>query len=75
MQQFGDACRKAVGAVVVGRRVSDGSAVVVEGVACPDAAVGVVEMVVVRVEVAFLPFEVPLQHGEELSHLHGVGIV
>ncbi len=55
--RFGDAGRLAVGVVVIGCRMGHGAARVVERIARPDAAVGVVEMVAVGVEVALLPLQ------------------
>ena len=63
----------AVGQHIVCRRMRDRATAVIEGVAGPDAAVGVVEMVAVGVEVAFLPVEVQLDNGEKLTHRGGVG--
>ena len=55
--------------------MGDGSAVVIESVGGPDAAVGIVEAVVVGVEVALLPGEMSRQHGPHLPHEDRIGII
>ena len=52
-----------------------GAAVVVERVACPNAAVGVVEVVAVGVEVALLPLVVEHDGRPHLPHEAGVRII
>ncbi len=64
-----------VGEAVVGRGVGDGAAAVVEGITGPDAAVGVIEVVAVRVEVEFFPGEMAFDHREEAAHGCGVACV
>ena len=51
-----------------------GSAVVLQGVTCPDAAVSIVEMVGVRVPAVLLPCEMTLDDGPHLPHICRVGI-
>ena len=72
---LGDAGRLEVREIIVGRGVGDGAAVVVEGVAGPDAAVGVVEMVPVGVEIAFLPLVVQHDVRPHLAHELRIGII
>ena len=55
---FGNACGEQVATIVVSRGVGDGACVVIEGIAGPDAAVSVIEMVAVGVEVTLLPSQV-----------------
>ena len=74
-QQLRDLCRHAESPVVVCRRVCHRPTVVVQGVACPDAAVGVVQSVVVRIEVTFLPCQVSLDHRPHPAHIRRVGII
>ena len=73
--QFGYACRQQVGTVVIGRRVGDGAAAVVEGVGGPDAAVGIVEVVAIGVKVTLLPGQVTPQHRPHLKEIGAVGII
>ncbi len=68
-EQSGNLGCLAVGAQVVGRAVGHGSAAIVEAVAGPDAAVGVVETVVVGVKDTLLPVEMPLDGRPELAGL------
>ena len=51
------------------------SAVVIEGIAGPDAAVTIVEMVSVGIPVAFFPFEMEFQSRPELTHECSICIV
>ena len=61
--------------VVIGRGMGHGTAAVIEGVAGPDAAIGVVEMVAVGIEVPLLPRQMRHDDGPHLLHIEGVGIV
>ena len=52
---FRDTRRQPVAAIVIGGAMGDGTAAIVERVAGPDAAIGIIEMVAVGVEIALLP--------------------
>ena len=69
------ACRKQVAAIVVGRRMRGRAAVVVQRIARPDAAVGIVETVVVGIEVPLLPLEVKLYDRPHLAHVGSVRVI
>ena len=55
---FGYACSQTIAAIVISRTMGDGSTTIIECIAGPDAAIGVVEMVTIRVVVALLPRQV-----------------
>ena len=74
-QYLGDAGCQSETPIVIGRRVGDGSTVIIEGITGPDAAVGIIEPVVIRVIVAFLPVEMALQHGPHPAHIDRIGII
>ena len=50
------------------------SAVVLQGIAGPDAAIGIIKMVAVGVPCAFLPIQMPPDDGPEPAHHRRVGI-
>ena len=52
-----------------------GTSAVIQGIARPDAAIGIVEVVAIGVVVTFLPRQVALQQGPHLAHIVLVSIV
>ena len=52
---FSNQSSKAVGTIVISSTVSYGTAVVVEGIACPDTGVGIVKTVIIGIIVELLP--------------------
>ena len=52
-----------------------GTSAVIQGIARPDAAIGIVEVVAIRVVVTLLPRQVALQQGPHLAHIVLVGII
>ena len=52
-----------------------GSSAVIQGIARPDAAIGIVEVVAIGVVVTFLPHQVALQQGPHLAHIVLVSII
>ena len=58
-----------VGTVIVCRRVGNSTAIVIEGIARPDTAICVIQTIVVRVVVAFLPCEM---QSDGCPHLAGI---
>ena len=52
-----------------------GSSAVIQGIARPDAAIGIVEVVAIGVVVTLLPRQVALQQGPHLAHIVLVSIV
>ena len=48
-------CSQFIAAIVIGRAVRNGATVIIQRIACPNAGVGIVQAVVVRIEVAFFP--------------------
>ena len=73
--QFCNPSDQKIAAIVIGRSMSNCSAVVVEGIAGPDAAVSIVEMVSVGIPVSFFPFEMEFQRGPEFTHKCSIRIV
>ena len=73
--ELSDAGRQLVATIVIGRAVGDGTTAIIEGIARPDTAIGVVEMVAIGIEVAFLPGEMAGEHGPHTAHISGIGIV
>ena len=55
--------------------MGDGTTAIIQRIARPDAAISIIEMVAVRVEVAFLPSQVTLQHRPHLLEICLIGIV
>ena len=72
---FGDTGSQLVAAIVVGRTMSNGTTTVVECIAGPDAAVGIVQMVAIGIVVAFFPCQMRLEYRPHLTHISGIGIV
>ena len=72
---LGNAGGQPVASIVIGRRMGHCPATVVERIAGPDAAVGIVEMVAVGVEVTFLPDQMTLDDGPHPAHVGRVGII
>ena len=73
--QLSNAANEQIAAVVIGRSMRHGPTVVVEGIAGPDAAITIVEMVAIGIPVALLPFKVQLQCWPELTHECRIGII
>ena len=55
-------CSEQVAPIVISRRMGHSPTIVVECITGPDAAVGIVEVVTIRVVVAFLPGQMALNH-------------
>ena len=66
---------QAIATVVVGRAMGHSSSIIVEGIAGPDAAVGIIEMVAVRVVVALFPGQMRLDDRPHLAHIDGISII
>ena len=64
-----------VATIVIGRAMSDRPAAIIEGIAGPATAIGVIEMVSVGVEVTFLPYQMRLEYRPHLPHIDRVGII
>ena len=71
-QPLGNDRSKHVCAIVERGRMGDSPSAIVEPVACPDAAVGIVQSVAVRVEVALLPCQRALDDGEDALRISPV---
>ena len=63
-------CSQFIAAIVIGRAVRNGATVIIQRIACPNAGVGIVQAVVVRVEVAFFPSKMQCQ-----QRPHAAGIL
>ena len=63
-----------VGTVVIGRRMGYATAVVLQRIACPDTAIGIVESVVVGIPGVLLPGEMTLDDRPHLAHIGCIGI-
>ena len=48
--------------------------VVLQGVACPDTTISIIQSIIVRVPSILLPSQMPLDDGPHLAHISGVGI-
>ena len=64
-----------IATIVVCCGVSASTAAIVECIACPNAAIGIVEVVAVGVEVALFPCQMTFQDWPHLLHVLCVGIV
>ena len=63
-----------VGTVVIGRRMGYATAVVLQRIACPDTAIGIVEPVVVGIPSILFPGEMTLDDRPHLAHIGCIGI-
>ena len=52
-----------------------GTTVVIQGITRPDAAIGIIQSVIVGVEVTLLPCQMACEHGPHFSHEGGVGVI
>ena len=71
---FSYAGRQAVAAIVVGGRMGHGTTVVLQGIARPDAAIGIVKSIVIGVPSLLLPCQMALDYRPHLAHIRGIGI-
>ena len=74
-QQFSNACCKTVAFVIIGRGVGHIATIIIERIRCPDAAIGIIEMVTVGIPVTFLPFQMEFDVWPHLTEIGGIGII
>ena len=51
------------------------TAVIVQGITCPDTAIGIIQTIVIGVEVALLPCQMQLDDGPHLTQIILIGII
>ena len=69
------ACCHSVGTIVIGCGMCHCTSTVIECIAGPDAAIGIIEMVAIRIKISFLPCQVRFYHWPHSAHICSVGII
>ena len=61
--------------VIIGSRMTHGATIIIQGVTRPNAAVSIIQTVIIRVKVTLLPFEMQLDDRQHLMQIILVGII
>ena len=60
---------EAIGTIVIGRRMSDRTTIIIKSITCPDAGIGIIKSVIIGIIVSFFPGKVT---GQDRPHTAGV---